>query len=179
MIKVESKDASFGINVPTSRAELTKELFDALLKNVHVAHNYCIIALCYQDTLFGIINKRKETVGVIPIIAKIGDKETETTGFKQMECAVLDRTSIERGYHLYLKDNYISPSYLANYISKDSSLCQSVTTGSFQKKAGFKLNDYVITLEFKVIPVCDLRAAVDNIALTYNPLKAESNLSNN
>ena len=60
MIKVESKVASYAINVPTKREELTVESLGKLLENVTVAKYHCVIAMIYADTLFGVVNNKKE-----------------------------------------------------------------------------------------------------------------------
>ena len=172
MIKVESKVANYAINVPTKREELTVESLGKLLENVTVAKYHCVIAMIYADTLFGVINNKKEVVNVFPIIAKISDEYSSSTGGQAGHQVVIDRTSLERGYHLYLPNNVISPAHLAKYIENDPELRKSITIGSYGKEQGYNKGDKVYTVEFKVIPVNDIKAMIDNeIKLEANPFK--------
>ena len=176
MIKVESKIANYAINVPTKREELTVESLGKLLENVIVARYHCIVALVYADTLFGVVNNKKEVVNVIPIIAKIGDEDASSTGGRVGQQVVIDRTSLERGYHLYLPNNVISPAHLAKYIDSDKELRHKVTMGNYGEDQGYNRGDKVYTVEFKVIPVNDLKAMIDNdIKINDNPFKIVNN----
>ena len=75
MIKVESKFKDFGIQIPTDISEITSEALDAVLTNVVVAKHYCVVALCQNESLFGVINNKVSTVEVMPIIAKISKED--------------------------------------------------------------------------------------------------------
>jgi hypothetical protein len=75
MIKVESKFKDFGIQIPTDISEITSEALDAILTNVVVAKHYCVVALCQNESLFGVINSKVSTVEVMPIIAKISKED--------------------------------------------------------------------------------------------------------
>ncbi len=172
MIKVESKVASYAINVPTKREELTVEALGKLLENVTVAKYHCVIAMIYADSLFGVVNNKKEVVNVFPIIAKISDEDASSTGGRAGQQVVIDRTSLERGYHLYLPNNVISPAHLAKYIDKDIELRKAITMGTYGTDQGYKKGDKVYTVEFKVIPVNDLKAMIDNdVKIENNPFK--------
>ena len=75
MIKVESKFKDFGIQIPTDISEITSEALDAVLTNVVIAKHYCVVALCQNESLFGVINNKVSTVEVMPIIAKISKED--------------------------------------------------------------------------------------------------------
>lgn len=171
MIRVESKVANYAINVPTKREDITPESLGKLLENVSVARYHCVIAMIYADTLFGVINNKKEVVNVIPIIAKIGDEDSSSTGGLVGQQVVIDRTSLERGYHLYLPNNVISPAHLAKYIEQDKDLRHNVTMGTYGADQGYNRGDKIYTVEFKVIPVNDLKAMINNSADIDNPFK--------
>lgn len=174
MLKVESKVANYAINVPTKREDITPESLGKLLENVIVAKYHCIVALIYNDTLFGVVNNKKEVVNVIPVVAKISDEDSSSTGVLVGQQVVIDRTSLERGYHLYLPNNVLSPAYLAKYIDSDKDLRHKVTMGTYGEEQGYKRGDKVYTVEFKVIPVNDLKAAIDNNIKIDNPFKVLS-----
>lgn len=171
MIRVESKVANYAINVPTKREELTVESLGKLLENVTVAKYHCVIAMVYADTLFGVVNDKKGVVNVFPIIAKISDEDASSTGGRTGQQVVIDRTSLERGYHLYLPNNVLSPAHLAKYIDSDADLRRNISLGMFGQNQGYKKGDKVYTVEFKVIPVNDIKAMIDNDQSIDNPFK--------
>lgn len=169
MIKVESKFKDFGINIPTDIAEITSDMLDAILDNVVVAKHYCVIALCQTESLFGVINSKTATVEVKPIIAKISEEDSNLINMKQMQQIIIDRSTIERGYHLYLKNNVLSPQFINEYITNDTELTRSITVGTFGQNQGYTKGQKVWFLEFKIIAVNDLRAAIDLTKSNPNP----------
>lgn len=138
MIKVESKFKDFGIQIPTDISEITSEALDTVLTNVVVAKHYCVVALCQNESLFGVINNKVSTVEVMPIIAKISKEDAELTGMNQMDKIIIDRSTLERGYHLYLKHNVLSPQFVNKYITNDTELTHSITVGTFGQNQGYK-----------------------------------------
>lgn len=169
MIKVESKFKDFGINIPTDISEITSEALEAVLSNVVVAKHYCIVALCQNESLFGVINNKVSTVEVIPIIAKISDEDSKLIGMNKMDKIIIDRSTLERGYHLYLKHNVLSPQFVNKYITNDTELTRSITVGTFGQNQGYKKGQKVWFVEFKVIAINDLRAAINSESGNSNP----------
>lgn len=169
MIKVESKFKDFGINIPTELSEITSEALEAVLSNVVVAKHYCIVALCQNESLFGVINNKVSTVEVIPIIAKISDEDSKLIGMNKMDKIIIDRSTLERGYHLYLKHNVLSPQFINKFITNDTELTRSITVGTFGQKQGYNKGQKVWFLEFKVIAINDLRAAITDKHKAINP----------
>lgn len=162
MIKVESKFKDFGIQIPTDISEITSESLDAILNNVVIAKHYCVVALCQNESLFGVINSKVVTVEVMPIIAKISDEDAKLIGMKQMDKIIIDRSTLERGYHLYLKNNVLSPQFVNKYITNDTELTRSITVGTFGQNQGYTKGQKVWFVEFKIIAINDLRAAITN-----------------
>lgn len=172
MIKVESKIADYAINVPTKREEITPEALGALLENVQLAKYYCVVAMIYQDTLFGVMNRQSEVVTVIPVLAKINDEDAASTGSRVGAQLIIDRTSLERGNHLYIKNNIISPTHISDYIRNDRSLAMSIGNGTFGQNRGHNLTTPIYMVEFKIIPVNDIKAMIDNnVIMDTNPFK--------
>lgn len=169
MIKVESKFKDFGIQIPTDISEITSEALDAVLNNVVIAKRYCIVALCQNESLFGVINNKVSTVEVMPIIAKISKKDAELIGMNQMDKIIIDRSTLERGYHLYLKHNVLSPQFVNKFITNDTELTRSITVGTFGQNQGYKKGQKVWFIEFKVIAINDLRAAITDKHKAANP----------
>lgn len=169
MIKVESKFKDFGIQIPTDISEITSEALDAVLTNVVIAKHYCVVALCQNESLFGVINNKVSTVEVMPIIAKISKEDAELIGMNQMDKIIIDRSTLERGYHLYLKHNVLSPQFVNKYITNDTELTRSITVGTFGQNQGYKKGQKVWFVEFKVIAINDLRAAITDKHNAINP----------
>lgn len=177
MIKVESKIADYAINVPTKREEITPEALSTLLKDVKLAKYYCIVAMIYKDTLFGVMNRKSEVVTVIPVLAAIRDNDASSTGGRIGSQLIIDRTSLERGNHLYIKNNIISPKHISEYITADKGLVTSIAQGTFGQNKGHKMNTPVYMLEFKIIPINDIKAMIDtDIINKDNPFKADKEL---
>lgn len=169
MIKVESKFKDFGIQIPTDISEITSEAFDAILTNVVIAKHYCVVALCQNESLFSVINNKVNTVEVMPIIAKISKEDAELIGMNQMDKIIIDRSTLERGYHLYLKHNVLSPQFVNKFITNDTGLTRSITVGTFGQNQGYKKGQKVWFVEFKVIAINDLRAAITDKHKAINP----------
>ena len=172
MIKIKSKVAGFGINIPTDRKELTKEYFDTILNNVHLSRNHCVVALIYRDTLFSISNTNKTTVTVLPIIAKINDEDISSTGYLPLQQIILGNSELERGYHLYLNNNIISPAYLNSFIRKDKELAQKIINGKVYEENNIDNKSCIIyTVEFKIVPIVNIRATLDIESKVESPFK--------
>lgn len=169
MIEVESKFKDFGIQIPTDINEITSEALDVILTNVVIAKHYCVVALCQNESLFGVINSKVSTVEVMPIIAKISKEDAELIGMNQMDKIIIDRSTLERGYHLYLKHNVLSPQFVNKYITNDTELTRSITVGTFGQNQGYTKGQKVWFVEFKVIAINDLRAAITDKHKVINP----------
>ena len=177
MIKVESKVADYAINVPTQREEITPEALGALLENVQLAKYYCVVAMIYKDTLFGVMNRQSEVVTVIPVLAKIGSEDASSTGGQVGAQLIIDRTSLERGNHLHIKNNIISPTHISEYIRNDRGLAMSIGNGTFGQNKGHTLTTSIYMVEFKIIPVNDIKAMIDkNVILDANPFKVDKSV---
>ena len=117
----------------------------------------------------GVINNKVSTVEVMPIIAKISKEDAELIGMNQMDKIIIDRSTLERGYHLYLKHNVLSPQFVNKYITNDTELTRSITVGTFGQNQGYKKGQKVWFVEFKVIAINDLRAAITDKHKAINP----------
>lgn len=173
MISIKSNLQSYGINLPTSLSEVSKEYFDKLLANVKLQEHYCIVALCYRDKVFNIVsalrnNNKNAASEIIPLIAKIADENV--CGYKQMERAELDRTSIERAIHLPVKANVCGLTNFAAYIKDDTDLIKALIDNTyFQSKLitdmnvapSRNLSPYAYFIEFKIVPIRDIVATRD------------------
>ena len=103
------------------------------------------------------------------VIAKISKEDAELIGMNQMDKIIIDRSTLERGYHLYLKHNVLSPQFVNKYITNDTELTRSITVGTFGQNQGYKKGQKVWFVEFKVIAINDLRAAITDKHKAINP----------
>ena len=104
--------------------------------------------------------------------------------FAVADIAVVDASSIERGTHLSLRNNAICFGAICEYCLNDSELSKAIMNGSFFN-GGKSLGAHeakmaapdVFFVEFKIIPLCDIKASYSqdaNIACT----KVEHDKSN-
>jgi hypothetical protein len=87
MLILNSKLKTYSVKLPTDISEVDNDYFNNLLKDIKLAPNYSIVAICYIDRLFSVISDFKNNAGtkqanVIPLIAKLNDTENNLS-FKQ------------------------------------------------------------------------------------------------
>ncbi len=191
MFELRSKKESYGIKVPTSRKEVTKEIVDNILNDVKLAKHYFVLGLINVENPFRLLasanSKNKNSVStVIPFIAKISEDDAKESGFKQMSNVIVDRSDIERGSHLFLSNNSISPTAVMNYIATDPAMSKAILSYNFSeyngrtKDAEHPDDSYVswYLLSFKVMPINDIKATIEpsnlkNILLFDKPRAEE------
>lgn len=157
MLKLESKNADYGINIPTEEKEINAEVLEQLLANVTLPKYYCIIALRYKVKLFDLTitaksnTKKQQLVSVVPILAKF-NKDDLTIG-KIGDRVLIDPSEIERGSHLNV-NTVITPEKIAKYIDSDETLTKNVI--------GRKIGDesHIFCLEFKVVPCNSIKGII-------------------
>lgn len=176
MILVRSKKRSFGINFPTSLNEVTPVVLKELTKNVELPPHYCIVALCFETKLFDFIaamnNNKGTTTAVTPIMCKIDSVDAKDVNTKIGDKIIIDRSSLERGVHINVK-TMISLTAARNYINSDESLLKAFMTnsnavigiGEDGKELTAKNAPNVIIMEFKIVPVNDVAATINNKAV--------------
>ena len=178
MIEIKSDKLSYGIKFPTSIKELTPELLNTITEGVRLPKHYCIIALAFNTKVFDFctaINSNKDTnVSVTPIVAKIYKEDSDEVNAFVGDKAIVYRTSLERGAHLNLQ-TAISSNSARNYFNKDADLVRAIVTKNNKAITNKNLNSQlissqspnIIVLEFKIIPVTDIYAA---IPMDYKPV---------
>lgn len=180
MITLSSDKANYNLLIPTDISEIKRDYFDDVLKDVELAEHYCVIALCFREKLFGLINganKNSTATAVIPLIAK-----TKTGIGENLKIALTDRSALERGVHLYIDDvNILSPANIINYIMNDNELKRSIVSGDYfnnkskDKKSIKTQSPYCWFIEFKILPVNDIVGTIpvirDNTISVYKQCK--------
>lgn len=184
MFELKKENSKIGINIPTTLDEIVKELPN-ILKDVKIPEHYCIIAMAMKTDLFSIAlnasgNSKEQTVEVIPLFAKanesrfpidmiIGDK------------VIVERASLERATHLHIPIS-ASMKNIINFINEgsNSQLRKSIidrTYGKENKNATmnksipYTTKDKIYVLEFKIIPIGDIRGAIGYDKKTNDPFK--------
>ena len=158
MLHLESKNANYGINVPTKESEINKEVFKELLSNFTLPKYYCVVALRYRVKLFDLTitsksnTKKQQMVSVVPILAKFN--EGELTIGEVGDRVLIDGSEIERGTHLNV-NTVITPTKIADYINSDEQLTKDV----IGKRIGDESNIYC--LEFKVVPCNSIKGVIN------------------
>lgn len=163
MITIKSEKKSYGINFPASVNELTPEIFDEITKHVKLPKHYCIVALCFKTRLFDFVvamnSKKEQAVAVIPLLAKINEEDKADVNANVSDRVILSRSALEMGTHISLPV-VISTDNARNYFSSDEELTKSIITRRNPIFTDMTKKDNIIVLEFKIIPVSDIKATV-------------------
>ena len=164
MIKIQPRDKEFGLYIPTNVREIKAKDLTKATANINLAKHYAVIALCFNtkfyDFAMTIDKNRKENIGVVPIIAKINAGENGTT-FKVGDKAVVDKTTIERGFHV-IAHTAIQSNNLARYISTSPDYLKAILAKDNEIIPKDVLDSNIILLEFKIVPLNDIVATIDD-----------------
>lgn len=185
MITIKSEKKSYGINFPTSKEEITSELLGTITEYVKLPKHYCIVALCFQTKIFDFVAMVKSSnnanVAVTPVLAKISAEDAELINASVGDKLIIDRSSLERGVHLNLPVA-ISSNAARNYFNSDSEFCRNLMTKNDKANTDKKLidakNSNIIVLEFKIVPVNDISAAIPMKHKVYDPFINHSEAGN-
>lgn len=160
MLKLESSNAKYAINVPTKENEITKEQLEKLVSNVKLPQYYCIIALRYRVSIFDLVvtaksntNKRK-SVSVVPLLAKYNEGELKVDA-EIGQRVLIDASDIERGSHLNVS-TCVTPDHIASYVDTDEELRKKVISRQLEGEN----NSNIFCLEFKIVPVSSIKGVV-------------------
>lgn len=160
MLEIKSEKVSYGIKFPTSLEEITGDVLKEVTNGVKLPNHYCIVALCFTTKLFDFVNSinySKETnLSVTPLLANVANGCEEELNANIGDKLIIDRSSLERGIHLNLPIS-ISSGNASAYFKKDTNLIKRVQSGEFNKDS---YSPKIIILEFKIIPIVDVKAAI-------------------
>ena len=163
MIQIKSEKKSYGINFPTSISEITPTVLNAITQEVKLPKHYCIVALCFKTRLFDFVvamnSKKEHSVSVIPIMAKINQEDSEEINSVVSNKVILSRSALEMATHINLQ-TMISTDNARNYFAADEALTKSIITKSNDIFKNKTVKDNIIVLEFKIVPVSDIKASV-------------------
>ena len=163
MIQIKSEKKSYGINFPTSVDELTADILTSITEQVKLPKHYCIVALCFKTRLFDFVvamnSKKEHSISVVPILAKISEEDSAETNAVVSDKVIISRSALEMGSHLNLPV-MISTDNARNYLASDEALTKSIINRSNPIFKDLTKRDNIIVLEFKIIPVSDIKATV-------------------
>lgn len=148
-----NREGNVSFHIPEKRSEITKEYIDGVLEGVKLSEHYCIIGLIFMGSLAELINVKSNKINVVPILCKYNSKVF--TDDDLMKVVNIDRTSIERGNQVYNIKNEIGMDSIKRFID-DNGLGKSVMMGG----------NRAVAIEFKIVPVSDIRAVIDD---SYRP----------
>lgn len=164
MITIKSKTKAYGINFPTSVNEINKDVLNLITENVKLPKHYAIVALAFDTKVFDFCaamnSKHSTNINVTPILAKISNEDSEEINASIGDKLIIDRSSLERGVHINIRTS-ISANAARNYFNSDPDLIKSIMTRSEKDDAAYKLKQSnIIVVEFKIVPVNDISAAI-------------------
>lgn len=180
MITIKSEKKHYGINFPTSLNEIKPEDLNAITKNVTLPKNYCIIALCYKTKVFDfctmIDNNKNVEISVVPLIAKINKEDSEKYRINVGDKVTISRSSLEMGDHIKLP-TMISSDNVRKYFKDDPDLKKAIITKNSSLIIDKDINKQllgtnspnIIIMEFKIVPINDIRATMPVECDIYDP----------
>lgn len=173
MLELKSKQKSFGINFPTELSEITPEVLESITAGVKLPKHYCIVALAFRTKLFDFVTSMKNNVNnnvaVTPILAKVAEGCEQDVNACIGDRLIIDRSSLERSVHLNLP-TMINSGNAAAYITDDKELVKNITNGTYNSNG---TSAKVFILEFKIVPITFISAAVHVKQTIVDPFKTK------
>ena len=172
MITIKSEKKSYGINFPTSVSELTPDVLNIITEQVKLPKHYCIVALCFKTALFDFVvamnSKKEHSVGIVPLLAKINEEDKIDTNANVSDRVILSRSALEMATHISLPV-LISTDNARNYFASDNELTKSIINKTNPIFSNMTKKDNIIVVEFKILPVSDIKATVPNDGKGFDP----------
>lgn len=166
MATFTSNDGKIMFHIPESREEITREYIDEVLKEVKLSEHYCVVGLIYIGSLAELVSVKATKINVLPILCKYNSDKFCDTDIMQTVC--VDRTSIERANQLYNVKNEIGLASIGRFIDENR-LGKAVLSGGYK----------AVAIEFKIMPVTDIKAVIGNIVGQKNFFKEKLNKTDN
>lgn len=173
MITIKSKARDYSINFPTDVNEITAHHLNVITASANIPAHYCIVALCFKTKLFDfaamVRNNSGGSVSVVPLLAKVNK---EDAGFANVgDRIIVDKTDLERGSHINFK-TMISSNNAKAYINSDPELIRGILSKKdipLNESLKLSQSPYIVVVEFKIIPVNDIHAAIPRDSKSEDP----------
>lgn len=175
MIEIKSEKKLYSVNFPTNVKEITPSILDKVLSCVNLPKYHCVVAVCTTIKLFDLAtlneSSAKNTLTkVTPLLAKINNDDNKDLNGAIGDKVVIDRSSLERGVHLYTPLS-ISMNNAIKYIHSDKKLISEIINGRFNNSNSIgTMNKHLVAsnspeitlVEFKIVPVSMISATITN-----------------
>ena len=138
-------DENVIFHIPERKEEITREYVDEVLKEVKLSEHYAVVGLIYIGSLAELTSVKSTKISVVPILCKFNSDKFKDEDIMQTVC--VDRTSIERANQLYNVKNEIGLASIATFIREN--------------KINILGKGYnAVAIEFKIMPVTDIKAII-------------------
>ena len=172
MITIKHDGVQGVINLPTSVREITPEMFAQLTSNITLQKHYVLVALCWKLGISEILmtNKKTGNAKVVTVVAKTNLEEKDAW-VKVGDIAIVNKSAIELGTHVHVDTVASMPSVYNHYVEL-SKLGTPNAIGITKDALKDLPKEQVYLLEFKIVPVTDIKASVDAFKSNEDPFKA-------
>lgn len=167
MIELKTKEKAYSLRLPTNLGEIKASDLIDITSNIKLPNNYCIVAMACNVKLFdfaaAINGKTNTSMSVTPIMAKISDDDAKEINSNIGDIIIIDKSSLERGVHININCG-ISSNVVRNYIKSDQNMIKDILKNRYDSYVIDSDDDHdnMIVLEFKICPITDVSASIDN-----------------
>lgn len=171
MITLSNDKIKGGIKLPTNVDEITGEMLSQLSNQVEISRNYVLIALCYEVRFTDLIlvNKKQKPTKVFVKVAKV-NHDGSFINLKVGDIVAVGQSSIEMGQHVHLGTVASEASVNAFLLDKARLTRPSATNPLPSDLADIDDRPFLL-MEFKVIPVGDIKAKFDYSIKKVDPFE--------
>lgn len=171
MIQLSNDKIKYGIKLPTSVDEITPEMLEQLTAQVKLGKGYAIIALCYEVSFMSLIftNKKQQATKVYTKVAKLNG-DSDYIDVKVGDVIAIGKSSIEMGQHIHI-NSVASETCIKAYLLDKARLTRPSATSVIASDLDDIDGKEFLLMEFKVIPIRDIRAAFDYSVKHIDPFE--------
>lgn len=171
MIELSNDKIKLGIKLPTNVDEITAEMLEQLTAQVKLGKGYAIIALCYEVNFMSLVftNKQQKATKVYTKVAKLNG-DSDFIDVKVGDVIAISKSSIEMGQHIHINSVASEKCILAYLLDKAKLTRPSATSIVPADLEGIDGRNFLL-MEFKVIPIRDIRAAFDYSVKLIDPFE--------
>lgn len=151
------------INVLSNINEIKQIDLINLTDKVKLPKHYCIVALVFKQSYFefcAMIRSKKEgEINITPILAKISEEDSEAINANVGDKLIIDRSALERGVHVNIP-TMISSINLRSWFNNNIKIVNDIMNSQDEVMKQIR-TEYLIMVEFKIVPVVDIKGAID------------------
>ena len=171
MIELSNDKIKIGIKLPTSVDEITAEMLEQLTAQVKLGKGYVLIALCYEVNFADLVfdTKKQKPTKVYTKVAK-ANLCSDYLDIKPGDVIAISQSAIEMGQHIYIK-SVASESFVKAFLLDKARLTRPDATSLTASDIRDIESRSFLLLEFKVVPVTDIKASFDYSVDYIDPFK--------